>query len=183
MGPAPSWMHYHPDTVFSSIDRNGRYAYGNQPSIARWNLARLAEAMLPLLDADGKKAVDLANEALGGFEARFQGYWLTGMRAKLGLFNDEEDDAFLVHALLEWMRAKEMDFTNTFRRLSDEAAINSPPFADDEFTKWHVSWKDRLQRQPQSMTAAAQRMRSHNPAVIPRNHKVEEALAAATDHG
>jgi uncharacterized protein YdiU (UPF0061 family) len=182
-GPCAFMDVYHPDTVFSSIDRHGRYAYGNQASIARWNLARLAEAMLPLLDADGKKAVDLANEALGGFEARFQGYWLTGMRAKLGLFNDEEDDAFLVHALLEWMRAKQMDFTNTFRKLSDEAAIDSPPFADDDFTKWHVSWKDRLQRQPQSMIAAAQRMRSHNPAVIPRNHMVEEALAAATDHG
>jgi uncharacterized protein YdiU (UPF0061 family) len=182
-GPCAFMDVYHPDTVFSSIDRNGRYAYGNQASIARWNLARLAEAMLPLLDADGKKAVDLANEALGGFEATFQGYWLTGMRAKLGLFNAEEDDAFLVHELLEWMRAKQMDFTQTFRALSDVTAIDSPPFADGDFAEWHTAWKERLERQPQSTTEAALRMRSHNPAVIPRNHKVEEALAAATEHG
>jgi uncharacterized protein YdiU (UPF0061 family) len=127
--------------------------------------------------------VDFANEALGGFEALFQGFWLTGMRAKLGLFNDEEDDAFLVHALLDWMRVKQMDFTNTFRALSDTAAMEAPPFEDEDFIQWHGAWKERLRRQPQSAADSARRMRFQNPAVIPRNHKVEEALATATEHG
>ncbi|NQX01530.1 YdiU family protein [bacterium] len=177
-GPCAFMNAYDPDTVFSSIDRGGRYAYGNQASIARWNLARLAEAMLPLLDADRKKAVDLANEALGGFESRFQGYWLAGMRAKLGLFTAEKEDSQLVQDLLDCMQARQMDFTNTFRALSEESAI-----ADPDFVEWHGRWKERLQRQPQSSVEVAEHMRAHNPAVIPRNHLVEEALAAASERG
>ena len=182
-GPCAFMDVYDPDTVFSSIDRGGRYAYGRQAAIARWNLARLAEAMVPLLDVDGKTAVDLANEALGGFEATFQRYWLAGMRSKLGLFTEEEDDAFLIHALLDWMRVNQKDFTNTFRSLSEEAPVPEIFSADATFMKWHGDWQARLQRQPESPAAVRQKMRSHNPAVIPRNHKVEEALTAATVHG
>jgi len=178
-GPCAFMNDYDPDTVFSSIDRQGRYAYGNQPQIARWNLARLAESLLPLFHADQKTAVDLANEALGSFEARFQGYWLLGMRSKLGLFTAEKEDAPLVQELLDWMHANQLDFTNTFRALSQESAISEPAFIDAGFLTWHSKWTARLTRQPQSPAESAETMRAHNPAVIPRNHKVEEALAAA----
>ncbi|MES2440423.1 MAG: YdiU family protein [Verrucomicrobiota bacterium] len=182
-GPCAFMDDYDPETVFSSIDRQGRYAYDKQPQIARWNLARLAEAMLPLLHEDQKTAVELANEALGSFEARFQGYWLLGMRSKLGLITAEKEDAMLVQELLDWMHASHMDFTNTFRALSHGSAIAEPAFVDAGFLTWYSQWTARLARQPQSPAEAAEKMRAHNPAIIPRNHKVEEALAAASDHG
>ena len=179
-GPCAFMDHYDPNTVFSSIDQHGRYAYGKQPEIARWNLARLAETLLPLLHKDEQTAIDLANEALGAFEERFRGYLLEGMRAKLGIFNAEAADAGLVQDLLDWMEQNQTDYTNTFRRLGEMAA---PPFHDAAFPQWHERWTTRLTRQPQSLTDAAELMRSNNPSVIPRNHKVEEALAAASDHG
>ena len=182
-GPCAFMDVYDPATVFSSIDRQGRYAYGKQPEIARWNLARLAEAMLPILHKDEKTAVDLANEALGEFETIFQSHWLAGMRNKLGLMTDEPGDRELVDALLDWMQQNRMDFTPSFRALSDEKSISAAPFADAAFVAWHSRWKARLARQPQPPAESASNMRSHNPAVIPRNHKVEEALAAASDHG
>jgi len=182
-GPCAFMDAYDPATVFSSIDRQGRYAYDKQPEIARWNLARLAEAMLPLLHDDEKIAIDLANEALGEFETIFQTHWLAGMRNKLGLVNDEPGDRDLIHAWLEWMQKNRMDFTHSFRTLSDEKSIAAPCFADAAFAAWHTRWHERLSSQPQSFFDVAARMRSHNPAVIPRNHKVEEALAAASDHG
>jgi uncharacterized protein YdiU (UPF0061 family) len=177
-GPCAFMDAYHPDTVFSSIDRDGRYAYGSQMSIARWNLARLAEAMLPLLDPDEKAAVNKVNEALDGFELRFQHHWLAGMRAKLGLFNEEAGDLALVQSLLDWMQEARADFTNTFRALAAPAAT---PSADAGFLQWHARWADRLARQPQSRAEAATLQLAHNPAVIPRNHLVEEALAAAVE--
>ena len=182
-GPCAFMNVYDPATVFSSIDRQGRYAYEKQPEIARWNLARLAEAMLPLLHDDEKIAVDLANEALDEFESIFQGYWLEGMKKKLGLMTNEPDDRDLIHALLEWMHMHRKDFTHSFRALSDEKSIAEPCFADDAFVAWHTRWHTRLNRQPQSFCEIALHMRQHNPAVIPRNHKVEEALAAASNHG
>jgi serine/tyrosine/threonine adenylyltransferase len=182
-GPCAFMDAYDPATVFSSIDRQGRYAYGQQMAIARWNLARLAEALLPLFGADEKAAVDQINAALDGFEPLFQKHWLAGMAAKLGLFNEEADDQDLVHALLDWMLETHADFTHTFRTLSEESAIAAPPFADPGFLPWHQRWTARLARQAQSPAEAAARMRAHNPAVIPRNHKVEEALAAAVERG
>jgi uncharacterized protein YdiU (UPF0061 family) len=182
-GPCAFMDDYDPDTVFSSIDRQGRYAYGNQAAIARWNLARLAEAMLPLLAEDQGKAVDLANEALGSFEGQFQNYWLAGMKAKLGLFTEEKEDAALIQNLLDWMHQNHLDFTNTFRILSAEGAIAEPHFIDPGYISWHGRWNSRLTRQPQSTAEVVAIMRSSNPAVIPRNHKVEEALMAATQRG
>ncbi|HEX7260879.1 MAG TPA: YdiU family protein [Luteolibacter sp.] len=182
-GPCAFMDDYDPATVFSSIDLQGRYAYDKQPQIARWNLARLAEAMLPLLHSDEKTAVDLANEALGSFEARFQAYWLLGMRSKLGLFTAEKEDAALVQALLDWMHVSHLDFTNTFRALSDETAVAGPGFIDAGFLTWHARWNARLTRQPQSPAEVVKTMRESNPAVIPRNHKVEEALTAAVERG
>lgn len=178
-GPCAFMNDYDPETVFSSIDRQGRYAYGNQPQIARWNLARLAETLLPLFHEDRSVAVDLANEALGSFESRFQVHWLRGMRGKLGLSTAADGDAALVQELLDWMHASHMDFTNTFRRLSDQAAILEPAFIDPRFLTWHEKWTTRLSAEGQSHEEIATFMRTHNPAVIPRNHKVEEALAAA----
>jgi len=178
-GPCAFMDNYDPETVFSSIDRQGRYAYDKQPQIARWNLARLAETLLPLFNEDQNIAIDLANEALGSFEARFQGYWLLGMRSKLGLFTAEKEDAALVQELLDWMHANHQDFTNTFRTLSDKSAIAEPAFIDAAFLSWHEKWTARLGRQPQSTNEVVEMMRAHNPTVIPRNHKVEEALAAA----
>ncbi len=182
-GPCAFIDDYDPATVFSSIDHQGRYASDQQPQIARWNLARLAESLLPLLHPDSKIAADLANEALSTFENRFQGHWLRGMRSKLGLFTAENDDAALVQELLDGMHAHHLDFTNTFRTLSTETAIAEPPFTHAGFLDWHAKWSARLTRQPQSARESAEEMRGHNPAVIPRNHQVELALAAAVQHG
>src|SRR5262245_34106480 len=119
-GPCAFMNAYDPRTVFSSIDRGGRYAYGNQPAIAQWNLARFAEALLPLLDPEPEKAVALASEALGEYPALFGGYWLAGMRKKLGLRSGEAKDVELIRSLLDWMQASRADFTNTFRDLASE---------------------------------------------------------------
>ena len=182
-GPCAFLDRYDPTAVFSSIDHAGRYAYSAQPPIARWNLARLAEAMIPLLHEDGKKAVELANEALHQFEGIFQNHWLDGMRTKLGLSNEEADDRVLVQQLLDWMHQSKQDFTGTFRSLSTEAALDQPAFPDAAFAAWHAAWKARLSRQADGPAEILYRMQSHNPRVIPRNHKVEEALNTATQHG
>ena len=180
-GPCAFMDAFDPATVFSSIDRQGRYAYGNQPKIAQWNLARLAEALLTLLHADEKQAVEIANKAIENFKTTFEGYWLSGMRAKLGLFTEEAEDRALIESLLMWMHEHKADFTNTFRSLG--ITSNSMLYDDPAFTAWHAQWQARLKRQPHSADEVQQRMRAHNPVVIPRNHKVEEALAAAAESG
>lgn len=172
-GPCAFMDAYDPATVFSSIDHGGRYAYGNQPTIAQWNLARLAEAMLPLFGADADRAVERATEALARFPELYNQHRLDGMRAKLGLFTREDDDETLVNDLLDWMFRRSADFTNTFRSLGDQTT-------DPEFEAWQRRWEARRGRQPQSRAEAEALMRQHNPAVIPRNHNVEAALAAAT---
>jgi uncharacterized protein YdiU (UPF0061 family) len=180
-GPCAFMDAFDPATVFSSIDRNGRYAYGNQPQIGQWNLARLAEALLPLLHANEKQAVEIANAAIEGFKPTFEQHWLAGMRAKLGLFTEEDADRALIETLLAWMKEQKADFTNTFRNLG---GTGNTMFNDDPaFAAWHVQWQQRLRQQPQSADEVWEHMRAHNPAVIPRNHKVEEALAAASERG
>jgi uncharacterized protein YdiU (UPF0061 family) len=179
-GPCAFMDAYDPATVFSSIDAGGRYAYGNQPAIAQWNLARLAEAMLPLFDADPKRAVERATASLERFPDLFTRHWLDGMRAKLGLFTSEDDDEALVGDLLTWMRQRSADFTNTFRLLTSGSLVAQCTNADAELEAWHGRLEARRGRQPQSAADAEALMRRHNPAFIPRNHKVEEALLAAT---
>ncbi len=179
-GPCAFMDAYDPATVFSSIDRRGRYAYGNQPSIAQWNLARFAEALLPLLYEDEPTAIEIAMGAVHGFTETYQARWLDGMRGKLGLFNAEEDDLSLIHALLEWMKETKQDFTNTFAALIDPAADAARQSADEAFTRWRGTWLARLVRQPQSAEESRALRASRNPAVIPRNHLVEAALTAAT---
>ncbi|MEP7117368.1 MAG: protein adenylyltransferase SelO [Acidobacteriota bacterium] len=184
-GPCAFIDVYDPAAVFSSIDAHGRYAYGSQPAIAQWNLARLAEALLPLIDADSARAVSLANDAIARFEERFAQAWLHGMRAKLGLFTVEADDAELAHGLLAWMRDTRADFTNSFRGLSvsASAAAASPVPADAAFCAWRDRWQARQTRQAQTATEMAALMQRHNPAVVPRNHQVEAALTAAVSAG
>ena len=179
-GPCAFMDTYDPATVFSSIDHGGRYAYGNQPPIAQWNLARLAEAMLSLLDADVDKAVDRATAALERFPVLFEQYWLDGMRSKLGLFAAEDGDKALVDDLLAWMQRRSVDFTNMFRWLTTGGPSESATNADAALATWHRRLEARRVRQSQSAAEAQALMRRHNPAFIPRNHRVEAALLAAT---
>ncbi len=182
-GPCAFMDAYDPATVFSSIDVQGRYAYGNQPAIAQWNLARLAEALLPLIDADRTRAIEEAQAALAHFAARFDHHRLRGLRAKLGLVAEEPDDAALAEALLTWMHDAGADFTNTFRTLSAPGGVDAALMGDAAFAAWHAQWQARLAREG---AAAGERhflMQRHNPAVIPRNHLVEAALSAAADEG
>jgi serine/tyrosine/threonine adenylyltransferase len=182
-GPCAFMDAYDPATVFSSIDHGGRYAYGNQPGIAQWNLARLAEAMLPLFDADIDRAAERATAALGRFPVLFEQHWIGGMRSKLGLFTQEAEDTALIKDLLDWMQRRSADFTNTFRTLTT-GCVAADIMADDaDFDGWHQRLETRRTRQPQSVADAKDRMCRHNPAYIPRNHKVEEALEAATTDG
>jgi uncharacterized protein YdiU (UPF0061 family) len=182
-GPCAFMDAYDPATVFSSIDHGGRYAYGNQPAIAQWNLARLAESMLPLFDEQEERAVERATGALNRFATLFYEHWLDGMRAKLGLFTREDEDEALVNELLAWMREQSADFTNTFVSLTRRLTVapGSPPAP--ELDPWLARWDARRLRQSQSTAEAAALMRQHNPAFIPRNHRVEEALLAATSGG
>ncbi len=177
-GPCAFLDRYDSATVFSSIDARGRYAYGNQPAIAQWNLTRLAETLLPLLHAEEAPAIAMAEELLPVFAERFQHHWLAGMRRKLGLFDTEAEDGALATTLLEWMQATGADFTNTFAALATETL---PPATrdDTDFRRWHDQWRARLEHQSQPATESAQLRRANCPAVIPRNHVVEAALAAA----
>jgi uncharacterized protein YdiU (UPF0061 family) len=178
-GPCAFMDAYDPATTFSSIDRHGRYAYGNQPRIAQWNLARLAEALLPLLHPEEKTAIDLANAAVQRFADRFQKHSLAGMRRKLGLFNEEPEDSALIETLLAWMHRTKADFTNTFAALAITPAGDAGKADDQAFLQWSERWRARLERQAQTPAESTQLRRENNPAFIPRNHLVEAALAAA----
>jgi len=181
-GPCAFMDHYDPSTVFSSIDYQGRYAYGNQPYIAAWNLARLAEALLPLLNEDEDLAVKMAEDEIAKFPHLFQNNWLQGMREKLGLFNEEKEDQTLIDDLLNMMKKYKSDYTNTFRSLTLDK-LEGTLFDTEEFVKWHKRWQERLSRQQESHTSSKQLMRNSNPAIIPRNHRVEEALETAVEQG
>jgi uncharacterized protein YdiU (UPF0061 family) len=189
-GPCAFIDSYDPATTFSAIDELGRYAYGNQPTIAQWNLARFAETLLPLLDPNPERAVELANEAISAFTTRFQEHWLAGMRNKLGLSSNEEGDLELAHALLREMHENAADFTLTFRRLCDAAADERADadvralFANPAaYDSWVARWRSRLVAERLEPDARAQAMRTFNPAFIPRNHRVEQALDAAIEYG
>ncbi|MBU7314938.1 protein adenylyltransferase SelO [Paenibacillus oleatilyticus] len=182
-GPCAFMDAYDPATVFSSIDVHGRYAYGNQPSIAAWNLARLAEALLPLLHDDEDEAIRLAEDAISGFVEQFAGHWLAGMRAKLGLFNEEPEDEALMKDLLVMMQKHQADYTNTFRALTFDKHEDLAFNGTTEFAQWQERWQARRGRQQEPQASSQQLMRSSNPAIIPRNHRVEEALDAAVKQG
>lgn len=178
-GPCAFMDTYDPATVFSSIDRHGRYAFGNQPYIAGWNLARFAESLLPLLHKDEEQAIQLAQDVLADFSELYYHNWLQGMRAKLGLFNEEEQDDSLIEDLLSIMQKNQADYTNTFRALTFETDLFETP----DYSQWHKRWQERLERQPESKTSSHQLMMKSNPALIPRNHRVEAALEDAVTYG
>jgi len=166
-GPCAFMETYHPATVFSSIDTHGRYAYENQPKMAAWNLARFAETLLPLLD------INAAQETIAGFFGYYQAHWLTGIRAKLGLFDAHAEDEALIDDLLDAMQQSQANYTGIFRALTLGETIGSA------FQHWHDRWQERLSWQGKSKEEVKVHMKAHNPAVIPRNQLIEEALAAA----
>jgi uncharacterized protein YdiU (UPF0061 family) len=190
-GPCAFMEAYDPRAVWSSIDRHGRYAYANQPPIAQWNLARFAETLLPLIDAENEQAaIERATEALQQFAPAFERAWLDRMRAKLGLAETVDGDANLVQGLLDAMQAGGADFTLTFRHLADlvdpetgddalQAALAEPAALD----AWRGEWRARLDAEGRDAAEVAADMRRANPALIPRNHRVEEAIRAAEDRG
>lgn len=182
-GPCAFMDAYDPETVFSSIDLYGRYGYGNQPSIAAWNLARFAETLLPLLHINENEAIKIAENAISDFTKLYKGNWLSGMRAKLGIFNEELEDEQLIEGLLSTMQKYDADYTNTFRALTFDNIENTILFGKIEFDKWYKLWQERLTRQEESKLSSKQLMKSSNPSVIPRNHRVEEALEAAVKEG
>ncbi|MCG5516773.1 MULTISPECIES: YdiU family protein [unclassified Ectothiorhodospira] len=185
-GPCAFMDTYHPGTVFSSIDQRGRYAFANQPEIAQWNLARLAETLLPLIDDDASRAIDQATQVLEAFPSSISTHWLAGMRDKLGLQTKEDSDLELVRELLDIMRKQEADFTLTFRYLSDLAAgeevhtrVRSLFNHAQPFDVWLPCWQARVAREPHGAGERGARMRRVNPGYIPRNHRVEQAIRAA----
>ncbi|MEJ2388935.1 MAG: protein adenylyltransferase SelO family protein, partial [Chromatiaceae bacterium] len=183
-GPCAFMDAYHPGTVYSSIDRGGRYAYGNQPRIAHWNLSRLAQSLLPLLDDDVDKAVQEAQAAIDGFGERFERAYRACFRAKLGLVEAHEGDAELIDTLLQAMSETRADFTNTFRALCDAAQGVDGPFRaqvgeNPALDAWLARWQARLAEESADSDTRATAMRCANPAVIARNHRVEAALDAA----
>jgi uncharacterized protein YdiU (UPF0061 family) len=187
-GPCAFMDAYHPGTVYSSIDQQGRYAYGNQPRIALWNLTRLAETLVPLLADEAETGVAEAEGALGVFAPRFERAYHAGLRRKLGLFTEREEDPALAGDLLKAMTENEADFTLTFRRLADAAAgegADEPVrerFIDPTaFDAWAARWRARLALEPQDGATRRAAMRAVNPAFIPRNHRVEAVIRAAED--
>lgn len=178
-GPCAFMDAYDPKTVFSSIDTHGRYAYNNQPSMAGWNLSRFAEALLPLIHDNQEKSVKLAQAAIDEFNKLYKSAWISGMRSKLGLFNEEQEDEKLFEMLLNLMYKYREDYTNTFIKLTLDKVEETSMYGSHDFDIWHNMWQERLGRQKETKEMSQKLMRETNPAVIPRNHRVEEALEAA----
>ncbi|MEE2954629.1 MAG: YdiU family protein [Pseudomonadota bacterium] len=186
-GPCAFMNTYSADTVFSSIDTHGRYAYGNQPLILSWNLARFAETLIPLVDPSKELAIEMLTEVVQGIEPLYETHWLAGMRSKIGLSTQDPGDPELINNLLTLMEEGNADFTLVFRRLSQvlsgkKAAARNLFDQPSEFDAWIQRWLKRLEKDGTEAEARRQSMDQTNPIYIPRNHKVEEALAAAVDH-
>jgi len=184
-GPCAFMDAFDPATVFSSIDHGGRYAYGNQPAIAQWNLARLAETLLPLLHAKPETALAQAIEVLESFPDRYHAHWLAGIHAKLGLADGAGEDDALVDDLLGLLQGQTVDFTTFFRTLASSVCGDPAParslFAEPAaFDAWSRRWRDQLPMQAADPATIAEAMNGVNPVYTPRNHEVEEALAAAS---
>jgi uncharacterized protein YdiU (UPF0061 family) len=187
-GPCAFMDYYDPAMVFSSIDSQGRYAYGNQPHAAVWNLARFAETLLALIDPSADRAVELAGEVIATFSTQFSELWLTGMRRKLGLSAPQDGDSALAGDLLDAMQRNQADFTLTFRRLCDaaesdqgDAAAGSLFANPGEYQEWAARWRARLTRESVEPRQRAEQMRRVNPAYIARNHRIEQVIRAAVE--
>lgn len=182
-GPCAFMDTYDPNTVFSSIDTRGRYAYGNQPRIAAWNLARFAETLLPLLHDSEDESLRMANEEISDFLEIYHKFWIDGMRKKLGFFSEDEVDESIVKELLNIMERYKADYTNTFRNLTIDKFDGMDLFSTTEFSTWRDKWEKRLLRENKTKEESKMVMKDNNPAIIPRNHRVEEALEAAEREG
>ena len=185
-GPCAFMDKYAASTVFSSIDQYGRYAYANQPEILTWNLARLAETLIPHVDTKKERAIELLTETIECIQPLYESYWLSGMRSKIGLTTEDILDQELINDLLKIMEAGQADFTLVFRRLSktlqgDSDAVRNLFKEPDAFNAWVVRWQKRLEQEDIVAETTAQAMDRVNPIYIPRNHKVEESLAAAVN--
>jgi len=178
-GPCAFMDHYNPKTVFSSIDQLGRYSFSNQPPITKWNLSRFAECLIPLIDKSEDKAIQLASEIIDNFQNIYEEKWLNMMRDKLGLFGKSKDDKKLIDDLLTWMEKNKADYTNTFCYLMNVKIGNNSLYDDKEFINWSKNWKNRISINDNSKEKSLELMKETNPIIIPRNHKVEEALKAA----
>ncbi len=176
-GPCAFMDHYDPKTVFSSIDKFGRYAFSNQPPITKWNLARFAECLIPLIDKNEDTAIKLATDLIDNFQNTYEDKWLNMMRDKLGLFGEDKNDKKLINDLLDWMEKNKADYTNTFCNLMN---MNSDEiYKNNDFIDWKNEWKKRSELNNSTKEKQIKLMKSNNPIVIPRNYKVEEALAEA----
>jgi len=180
-GPCAFMDHYDPLTVFSSIDHQGRYSFANQPIIAQWNLARLAETILPLISDNNEKALKLAEEAINAFADLYQSKWLDMMRRKIGLITKKNEDKDLISELLDTMQKHKADFTNTFRFLSEDILSGDDIFKTEEFLIWYKKWKLRLKKESNTFENIKKIMDTNNPRIIPRNHLVEKALKSAEE--
>ena len=180
-GPCAFMDSYNPKTVFSSIDQLGRYAYDNQPKITKWNLTRFAECLIPLISKNEDEAIKLATEALDKFEKIYETKWLNMMRDKLGLYGEDNDDKSLIMELLDWMEKNKVDYTNTFIFLASKTIKNSETYNNADFDLWKIKWVKRLTVFGNSHDKSMELMNFSNPMVIPRNHKVEEALTLASN--
>jgi uncharacterized protein YdiU (UPF0061 family) len=180
-GPCAFMDTYDPETVFSSIDRDGRYAFFNQPGITKWNLARFAECLVPLINEDKKTGIQITTEIVNSFSEIYKKNWFEMMRKKLGLIGEETKDEKLIIDLLTWMHKNKADYTNTFCFLMNQNLQNKKIYNDQSFLDWQKQWQDRLKINNNSPEKSLKLMRSNNPLVIPRNHKVEEALVSAND--
>ena len=180
-GPCAFMDVYNPETVFSSIDQQGRYSFLNQPKIIKWNLARFAECIITLIDDNKDKAIEVATETINSFEKIYEEKWLNMMRDKLGLFGEDINDQIMIMELLTWMHKNKADYTNTFCFLMNEKFSNNKIYNDKKFIIWKEKWESRLKLNNNSEEKCLKLMHSVNPLVIPRNHKVEEALEAANN--
>ena len=178
-GPCAFMDTYDPKTVFSSIDQMGRYAYCNQPLITKWNLSRFAECLIPLIDKNQEKSIQLATKIINSFEKKYEDKWLNMMKKKLGLFGADGKDKVLILDLLTWMHQKKIDFTNTFCHLMDVKTEEYHNYKDNHFQNWKKRWGERLKINNTTSEKQIELMQTVNPLIIPRNHKVEEALKAA----
>ena len=172
-GPCAFMDTYDPKTVFSSIDQTGRYAYCNQPMITKWNLSRFAECLIPLIDKNQDEAVKIATEIINSFEKKYEEKWLNMMRDKLGLFGTDEKDKLLILDLLTWMHQNKVDYTNTFCHLMNLTIEHNNNYESNDFLNWKKRWQERLKTNNNSPEKYINLMRSVNPLVIPRNHKLK----------
>ena len=175
-GPCAFMNNYNPDTCFSTIDHMGRYAFGNQPAITKWNLARFAECLLTLINPKKDESVKIATEVIDKFDRQYEEKWFGMMKNKLGLIGDDKNDKVLIFELLECMKEQGLDYTNTFCFLMGQEIDNKKDYQNDKFNNWKIKWQKRLTKDSEKL------MKHNNPKIIPRNHNVESVLKSAEDN-